>query len=183
MSYRIIDYASQYRGSTTRIDPRAALARHMGWQTPTNMITASEFNSPEPPNYNYAVRGPRAQICDLSSHTVFYREDSLWWSLYIVSGQKHQEMLAWADNLDIDIFWFNSKLPRRRSGRGLLFNTKCADINTEERLFQMGYYSKLQSKYFSDDDRKLLSLLGPVRDRVLEGLGLEDTGKFDEAES
>jgi hypothetical protein len=119
----------------------------------------------------------------MSTHSVFYRENSLWWSIYIISAEQHTAILAWAKNLEIDIFWYNSKLPRRRASRGLLHNTKCAEINTEERLFQMGYYSKLQSKYFSDDDRKLLSLLGPVRDRVLSDLGLEDTGKFDEANS
>lgn len=173
MSYQTIDHHAQNRGHPERLDPRTALARHIGWHALTNTASYSDFTYPEPINYNYAVRAQRLIHCDFVRNSVFYRDltENKWWSLYVVEKSAIRQFFDWVKLQPIDIFWFNRTPPQPRRVKRILYNTKPADINGNERLFQMGYYSKLQSKYFSEDDKKLLELLGPVRDRVLEGLG------------
>jgi hypothetical protein len=185
MTFRIYNFAKMSRSSPSRIDPRMPLARHMAWIPSTNRFSPSPWRVPEPCHYNYAVRGPRALDCAFIRNQVFYREENttLWWSLYFVPQDRADEFKLWAHSQDIDIYWYNNKQPQIRDYQRLLHNTACAELNDHERLFQMGYYANLRSKYFVDDDTELLSIMGPVRDRVLNDLGLEDTGKFDEAES
>lgn len=185
MTYEICNHAKIYKGLKNRIDPRVPIARHIAWQATTNSGTPSPWHVPEPNNYNYAVRGPRAYDCAFLQDQVFYREENSrrWWSVYYVTQDKIPQFEAWARQQSIDYLWFNSRAVPIRQNQRLLWNTKCAELNDSERLFQMGYYANLRSKYFIDDDTELLSIMGPVRDRVLDGLDFEDTGKFDEVES
>lgn len=185
MTFHIHNFAKMSRGSPKRIDPRVALARHMGWQAHTNHYSPTPWRVPEPCHYNYAVRAGRPLNCEFIRNQVFYKDTDLklWWSLYFVTEEHAQAFKLWAHAQPIDIYWFNSKQPVVKDYQRLLHNTACAELNDNERLFQMGYYANLRSKYFVDDDTELLSIMGPVRDRVLTGLDLEDTGKFDEAQS
>ena len=51
----------------------------------------------------------------------------------------------------------------------MLYNRKNSpEMTAEERLYTMGYFAKLHSKYFSEDDTMLLERLGPIRTEVLE---------------
>lgn len=183
MKYRICNHASMSRSSPSRIDPRLELAWQMGWTPNTNKQTPTAWRIPEPIHYNYAVRGPRAIDCPFIRNQIFYKKDGLWWSLYFVQPEQAGIFEPWIQSQDIDIYWFNSKMPRISEHQRLLWNTPCAELNDHERLFQMGYYADLRSKYFTDaNDTILLDLLGPIRNRVLEDANLI-TGKFDELES
>lgn len=185
MTFEIHNFAKMSRSSPRRVDPRIPVARHIGWQANTNCYSPTPWRVPEPHHYNYAVRSLRALDCDFIKNQVFYKDmnQNLWWSLYFVAEDLATRFKLWAHSQPIDIYWYNVKQPQIKEHQRLLYNTSCAEINANERLFQMGYYADLRSKYFTDsDDTILLDLLGPIRDRVLNDLGLA-TGKFDEAES
>lgn len=171
MSYQKFDFAAQYRGNPNRIDPRIAIARHMAWIKATG-LAPTVWRVPEPDNYNHAIRTHRPVACDFVKDAVFYKDlaTNKWWNVFYVPQDQTEAFRAWVDQQNTDFYWYHNKAPAPRLTRNILYNTPHAELNTEERLFQMGYYAKLSSKYFSEDDKKLLELMGPIRNRVLEGL-------------
>ena len=172
MPYKEFNFAAHYRGNPGRIDPRVAIAKHMSW-TKTGGIVPTAWRVPEPDNYNHAIRTPRPTVCEFIKDAVFYKEltTNKWWNVFYVLPEQTEDFRAWVDEQDTDLYWYHTKSPAVRQNRPRLYNTPQAEISVDERLFQMGYYAKLSSKYFSEDDKKLLELLGPIRDRALEGLG------------
>lgn len=185
MTYEICDYSRIYKGMPNRIDPRVAIARHIGWINTHNYGYPVPWRVPEPVNYNYAVRSGRPIECKFIQDQVFYRTetDSRWWTVYYVPEDSLAAFDSWVKQQPIDYLWFHTRPPAIRTNQRLLYNKKAAEINVNERLFQMGYYAKLGSKYFVDDDHALLSIMGPVRDRVLNGPVDEQTDLLDQAES
>ena len=182
MSYQTIDYAKLSRRDVLKCDPRVAIARHMDWQPNYNSKAAVAWTLPEPVNYNRAVCGPRPIECKFITNNIFYRDEKTqkWWSVYYVTEQLQAKFEDWIKLQDIEIYWFNCKPVRMREHQKLLYNIKNGEINTNERLFQMGYYAKLGSKYFADaNDTMLLDRLGPIRDRVYDRAEEGLTSKFD----
>lgn len=171
MRYQTFNFAAQYRGNPSRIDPRVPIARHMDWVKTTGTVPTA-WRVPEPDNYNHAIRTPRPIVCEFVKDAVFYRDlaTNKWWNVFYVPEHQVEAFRAWVDQQDTDLYWYHTKPPAIRPSRPRLYNTAQAEINVDERLFQMGYYAKLGSKYFSEDDKKLLELLGPVRNRVLDDL-------------
>jgi len=173
MSYQVVNFAAVYRGNQNRIDPRVAIARHLEWSKNTGYGLPTPWRVPEPDNYNHAIRTTHPVACDFIKDAVFYRDltTNKWWNVFYVPTAQDTDFRAWVEQQDLDIYWFHTKAPAIREERRRLYNAANGEINTDERLFQMGYYADLSSKYFSDDDKKLLELMGPVRNRVL---GLEE---------
>ena len=172
MSYQIIDYSRLSKRDVLKNDPRVAIARHMEWQPNYNYNALVVWHGIEPVNFNHALFGARPLECKFIQDSVIYKDTktSKWWSVFLVPDNLEERFELWLKEQPIDIHWFASKRTRIRARQGLLYNTKNADINTNERLFQMGYYAKLGSKYFTDtDDTMLLDRLGPIRDCVLDG--------------
>lgn len=172
MSYREFDFNAQYRGNPNRVDVRAPIARHIGWIKNSNANIPRDWTCPEPDNYNYAIRTTKPIYCEFINDAVFYRdlETNRWWNVFFVPKDKIEKFDIWARQQDIDFLWYHTKPPKVKPVKKLLGNRKGAELSTEERLFQMGYYAKFKNKYLTDaSDKMLLDRLGPVRDCVLQG--------------
>lgn len=137
--------------NTTLNDPRIAIAKQIGWSR--SLTNFTDFSSPEPDNYNYAVLNPLPWECPFINDQVFYRDrqSNHWWTVYYVPEEQEQEFLAWADPLPFEQRWTPLKSAKIRNQRPLLWTRNCAVEQTiEERLYTMGYYDKLQSTYNID---------------------------------
>lgn len=152
--------------AANRDDPRIAIARHIGWIKPISNET--EFSLPEPDHYNYAGLASCPIDCEFIADQVFYQDKKtkLWWSVYYVTEQDNDAFLDWSESIEFIQCWTPFRSSRMRNRRGLLYvKGKVADYNQtdNERLYTMGYYEKLKSKYFDDDTKIVDSLLGSAR--------------------
>lgn len=151
-------------------DPRIPIARHIDWIK--TYTIESTFTSPEPDNYNRAVYALTPIECKFIKDQVFYRDltkHNTWWTVYYVPQDQLENFDSWIKTQNYQLFWLMEKTVKLRSPMHLLYARKNSDITDNERLFQMGYYAKLGSKYFSEDDTMLLERLGPAR-AVVNGL-------------
>lgn len=152
--------------TTTITDPRIAVARQIGWIKSSTAET--EYSIPEPDHYNYAGLADRPWDCPYITNQVFYQDkkSQLWWSLYYVPHEQVKQFVAWADPIEFIQRWTPFRNSKMRNRRGLLYvKGKVADHNQtdNERLYTMGYYENLKSKYFDDDATIVDSLLGHAR--------------------
>lgn len=152
------------------IDPRMAIVRHIGWDRTTSDDTP--WTTPEPNNYNRAIMVARPAIPPMVKNCICYQqEDKFWWMVSLVTADIKSLYDAWEFTQPYHVRWFHPNAPGIKPQRKLLYGqNKNCDITANERLFAMGYYANLSSKYFGDDDTMLLSRLGPVRDRIFEDL-------------
>ena len=145
-------------------DPRVPIARHIDWVKTYSKEPV--FTSPEPDNYNRACYAKNRMECKFIKDQVFYRDlttDNTWWTVYYVPESQQHEFDCWIMNQNYLLVWRMEKTVKLRGPIPLLYARKNTDITENERLFQMGYYAKLGSKYFSEDDTMLLERLGPAR--------------------
>lgn len=152
-------------------DPRFPVAQHIGWTRSTNGVD-TEFHTPEPDNLNRVIMYDHPIECKFIEDNVFYRDlaRNKWWSFYYVPLDQLDQFDQWIMEQPHDLLWTHNKPASLKRRRGLLHNTRSqSELTLDERLFTMGYYANLNSKYFSDDDKKLLERLGPVRALVLSG--------------
>lgn len=152
-------------------DPRFPIAQHIGWVRPTHNET--EYFVPEPDNYNRAVMAPKPLECPFIEDQVFYRdlERNAWWSIYYVPQHLANRYDLWINNQTVIYRWWQPNPAAMRQRRPLLYNRiNSHEMTTNERLYTMGYYANLHSKYFSDDDTILFSRLGSARANLLENL-------------
>lgn len=150
-------------------DPRFPIAYHIGWTRPTQKLE-TDWSTPEPDNYNRAILARKPIECEFVRDAVYYfdAERSAWWTVYCVPKDQLDQFDQWVQEQDYQLRWYQPHPAATRCRKGLLYNRKNgSEMTTEERLYTMGYYAKLSSKYFSDDDRKLLERLGPVRTELL----------------
>jgi len=137
-------------------DPRLAIAKHIGWQRSNTGET--EFHTPEPDNFNYAMHSTRPLLCPVIADTVAYKSEELggWWSVYCVPDRQLLDFYAWAEQQDVDLYWSNPRASRKRSTRPLLWTRKAQpELTDQERLYTMGYYDNLQTKFNIDISHKL----------------------------
>ena len=138
--------------ATKIVDPRIAIAKHIGWTRPLTGLT--DYSLPEPDNYNYAVFNALPWECPIIEDQVFYYDKRLkgWWTVYYVPSDIEDEFIAWAHPLPFELCWATPRGPSKlRPRRTLLHTRSCAVEQTaEERLFTMGYYENLQTTYNID---------------------------------
>jgi hypothetical protein len=135
----------------TYADPRLAISRHIGWIKPTTSET--EYSTPEPDHFNYAVFNALPWECPILKDQIFYKDKKLagWWSVYYVPELQKQEFLAWADPLPFDICWAAMKQTKMRRRRPMLhYKSNSVEQTTHERLYTMGYYDELENKFDID---------------------------------
>ena len=148
-------------------DPRIAISKHIAWVRPCAMET--EYCLPEPDDYNYGVLGKEIVECKFIEDNVFYKDlnTDMWWSIYYVPKDKVEKFLTWLEQQTFELYWNSQRSGTLRNKRPLLYVRKNQpELTTEERLYSMGYYANLHSKYFSDNDTILLERLGPARAEI-----------------
>jgi hypothetical protein len=134
-------------------DPRLLLARHISWARPHS--TDTEYSTPEPDNYNYAVLNPQCEECPFIKNHVFIRDvkTKYWWTIYHVPDEQEEAFLAWAEPRDfVSCFTPHrySKLRQRRPFLWTRANNSDSVISDNERLYTMGYYDNLQESFNID---------------------------------
>lgn len=164
-------------------DPRIPIARHIEWAK--SYSKENFFTLPEPDNYNRATLSRRGLDCKFIKDQVFYRDITTdnWWTVYYVPDNQITEFDSWVRTQNFLLTWSILKAAKIRPAVKLLYARKNSDVTDNERLFTMGYYTKLGSKYFSEDDTMLLDRLGPARADILEGVREGLTSKFDSSTS
>lgn len=148
------------------VDPRIAIARHIGWIKP--ITNETEFSLPEPDHYNYAGMANQAHDCPFIADQVFYRDlkANKWWSVYYVPQELVDAFITWAEPIQYDHCWTPHRSTRMRTRRGLLHAKKHSIEQTlPERLFTMGYYDELQKEFNID----ISDNLGKPRDNIPQG--------------
>jgi len=155
--------------SAPRDDPRIAIARHIAWIKPITPDT--EYSLPEPDHYNYCGLATRPIDCEFIADQVFYQDKKtgLWWSIYYVTEENNDAFLAWSESIEFIQCWTPFRQTKMRTRRGMLWarhNISEGNQTDNERLYTMGYYEKLKSKYF-DDDEKFIKVVGTPRGAVL----------------
>jgi hypothetical protein len=149
-------------------DPRVPIARHIEWVK--SYSNENLFSLPEPDNYNRATLSLRGLECKFIKDQVFYRDITTdnWWTVYYVPDSQTADFDQWIRQQPFLLSWQIAKASKIRPIIKLLHARKNSDVTDNERLFQMGYYAKLGSKYFSEDDTMLLDRLGPARADILK---------------
>lgn len=147
-------------------DPRIPIARHIDWHK--TYAKEVEFTKPEPDNYNRAVCADRRLECNFIKDHVFYHDFSLdrsekWWTVYYVPDHKIKQFDDWIKQQQFDLLWVSARTAKINDRKPLLYARKNSDMTLNERLYTMGYYKKLENKYFSDNNKMLLERLGPAR--------------------
>jgi hypothetical protein len=148
------------------VDPRLALAKHIGWNRPVGNET--EYSLPEPDDFNYAVYDDKPHDCMLIENQVFYKDKKSlgWWTLYYVPEELLQDFFTWANPIDFKICWIPQRPSKMRRRRPLLHTRMCAPEQTPyERLYTMGYYDELQNEF----DIDITETLGKPRDNMPTG--------------
>ena len=160
------------------LDPRVNITKQMAWIMPSR---ATNTIGVEPDNYNLAIFNDRP--CDMKfiKDQCWYKIDQTfrrnkirgWIGVYIADTPEEQflfnrEVLV----LQPRAVWRYPNARARREKRPLLerenqYKPKSAtNFTTEERLYQLGYFEKLQNKYFYGDER-FIKVLGTPRGCVL----------------
>lgn len=144
-------------------DPRLPISQHLLWQKSSQAIT--EYTTPEPSNYNRALIADQPIECKFIQDQVFYRDlkTNKWFTVYYVPPAQITEFDLWIIEQDFLFRWYHPQPPEIKIHRKLLHSRHNGELTANERLFGMGYYAKLTSKYFSDNDTMLLERLGPAR--------------------
>lgn len=147
-------------------DPRLQLARHIGWQRPHSVET--EYSTPEPDNFNYAVLNPQIEECPFIKNHVFIRElkTKNWWTIYYVPAEQEEEFLIWADPREFISRFTPHRYSKLRQHRPFLWtraNNSDSVITENERLYTMGYYDDLQQRFNID----LQTAIGEPRPYIL----------------
>lgn len=148
------------------LDPRVAMAKHIGWTRPFSHET--EYTIPEPDNFNYAVLNPVPVECPCIQNQVFFKDtrSKLWWSVYFVPPELEQEFLTWADDKEFKLRFCPHRYAKVRKFRPFLWTKKAAAEQTlPERLYKMGYFDKLQNKF----DVDFRTRIGDPRPNMPEG--------------
>ena len=155
-------------------DPRVSIAVLSGW-APLKSDNRQSMGV-EPDNFNFAVFDLKPLDLKFIENSVFYKSNhpglTGWFSLYVVE-EKSQVTLFNREMLKLQPWavWRYSRAKPVRPIIPLLQREKTCNnkhyITVEERLWQQGYYTNLQHKYF-DGDEKFIKVVGKPRGFVLE---------------
>jgi hypothetical protein len=156
-------------------DPRVSIAVLSAW-TPLKTDNRQN-NGVEPDNYNFAVYDDKPHDLKFIENSVFYKSNHQgltgWFSLYIAEERsqatlfnqaiiKLQPRAVWRYSRAKPIRPVKTILPKERDQR-----IRTAGLTAEERLWQQGYFTNLQHKYF-DGDEKFIRVVGEPRGLVLD---------------
>lgn len=174
----------------TLLDPRLKIVQQTNWQS-TNKET-SLFGI-EPNNYNFAIYDNRPHDIKFIKDQCWYKIDQIfrrdkikgWISVYVIQDRDltirfNQEIIK----IQPRAVWRYDKFKPVKPRRPLLERENAhkprsdTNFNTEERLWQLGYFEKLQNKYFYDNDR-FVEVVGTPRGAVLNPIYQEDDSEAD----
>ena len=156
-------------------DPRVSIAVLSAW-TPLKTDNRQN-NGVEPDNYNFAVYDDKPHDLKFIENSVFYKSNHQgltgWFSLYVAEERsqatlfnqamiKLQPKAVWRYSRAKPIRPVKTILPRERDQR-----IRTPGLTAEERLWQQGYFTNLQHKYF-DGDEKFIKVVGEPRGFVLD---------------
>ena len=156
--------SSKRPGRGPSMDPRRAIAKHIGWQRPVDKYPTT-WSTPEPDNYNEGLATTRPLECPFIRDQVFYwdADAKLWWSVYFVPKEQMTEYLFWALKQTYQLRWHHTRPIAVRPRQGALhYKKNVVELTDNERLAQMGYFAKFSIKY-EVDDTMLSTHLGPAR--------------------
>jgi hypothetical protein len=176
------NYTRHFKPKRDLIDPRIAIARHIGWHRGTAPDT--EHSVPEPDNYNRAIFANKPVDCEFIEDQVFYfdKQRLNWFSIYYVPDEQVEEFNLWVEKIEPTALWQHLNAPKIRPQRSLLWcrdNKSSRTLTDNERLHTMGYYEELKVKYFNDDTAYVDSLLGEAR-ALLENFVPEEQSDADD---
>ena len=159
-------YGPEYQGLPDLPDPRIAIARHIAWFKSSTEYT--DFPTPEPDNYNRAVIANVPIDCSTVKNQVFYYDQKRnhWVTVMHVPEEQCIEVDSWIKQCRPQAIWQHNKPPHVKPRKTLLWtrdNISDTNMTDNERLYTIGYYENLKSKYFSDDTSYVDSLLGSAR--------------------
>lgn len=169
-------------------DPRINITHHIGWSNPG--VKPSLWQGAEPDNYNFAIFDHSPHDLKFIEEQVWYKVDQVflkqkiqgWMSVYYIPEQNQiHEFRQTMIKIQPWAIWSNLLTPKIRSKRTLLERENIykprssTNFNTEERLWQMGYYENLKLKYH--DDEKFLKVVGTPRGDVLNHCYQEDNSE------
>jgi hypothetical protein len=172
-------------------DPRVSIAVVSGW-IPLKSDNR-QSTGVEPDNFNFAVFDDKPHDLKFIQHSAFYRNQhhgvSGWFSVY-VAEERLQSVLFNREMLKIQpqAVWRYKKAKPVRPYIPLLQKEVHGPnkhvMTADERLWQQGYYTNFQHKYF-DGDERFLKVVGKPRGFVLdyqpEVDGLGDSNYLEES--
>lgn len=173
-------YSPDLDRAITFIDPRIAVARHIGWEKYTGPDTV--WFPPEPDNYNFAIFAAKPIECKFISHQVIYYDNHRqgWFTLMLVDKQQEPDYFAWLKTQTILAHWYHPTAPEPRPRRNLLrlrgVGDPTKDVTLNERLYTMNYFEKFASKY-SAATTIVSSRVGLPRDNLYDLI--EDQSSLD----
>ena len=151
-------------GPRTHDDPRVPIARHIGWKKSYTPYT--EYSTPEPDNYNHGILLEKPILCDFIRDQVVYRRAKLghWWTMFVVPEEQEAEFITWLHTLQVIVYWYAPRAIKPKERKPHLWSKKTqAELTDNERLYTMGYYKNLESKYFTEDNKELSLRIGNPR--------------------
>lgn len=97
-----------YKKEKILIDPRIAIAQHIGWERSYNNYT--EFSVPEPDNFNRAVIAVQPIDCLIASNQVFYLDKYRdgWVSVYYINPSDSINFVRWLRDQDYYASWHHT---------------------------------------------------------------------------
>jgi hypothetical protein len=166
-------------------DPRAVIARQMDWNASWD-IQPSPWNGMEPDEYTHGIcHSKPVDLPFIEDQCFFYvQKFDLWCSMYYIDKDEHANLLnREVIKLQPLAIWntpkrkhFTKKVKKNLIQRE--FKRPNSTIGSAaERLFQMGYYSVLQDKYFTGNEEYLFTRVGTAR-VVADELEFEDEDDF-----
>jgi hypothetical protein len=160
-------YSYGFKQTKDFADPRVAVARQIAWAKTTSDVT--DYSTPEPDNYNRAIFMSKPWECPLIEDQVVYYDSTRqgWITVMHVPEEQSVEVDQWIYTQPTLAVWRHLKPPRVKQQRKYLYtrdNKSASTLTDNERLYTMGYYDNLKTKYFSDDATYVDSLLGESRD-------------------
>jgi len=167
-------------------DPRIAIALHIQWEK-TN-ATVSPWTFPEPPDYNMAAAGLKIYDCPFIQEQIFYRDNinpELWWSIYRVPRDIISQFKLWLINYqpEIPIIWAHTATRKPHPSKTLLHSRSGGgDLTENERLYSLGYYDRLKSK-FSNHTEYLTQKIGAINPDYHKKIGVITDTEFEENDS
>ena len=156
---------TQKKTGPHKIDPRDQIAIHIGWSRPGEKKPTT-WSCPEPDNYNEALFATKPIDCPYVKNQVFYLDSKNqgWWSVYYIKDNlTYDKFCSWLLTQSYSIRWHHTRpIPVRTKQGALHTRLSATELTDAERLYQMGYYEILSSKY-SVDATTLSTFLGNTR--------------------
>lgn len=98
------------------IDPRIAIAKHIGWQKLPGRETY--YSVPEPDNYNRAIITQHPIECTFVEDQVIYKNHKdNWITVMMIADEQQGEYDAWLNRLDVLAFWQHTNAPSVKNRR------------------------------------------------------------------